>query len=160
MTEPDLPEDVLAAMARGAQWPAPDLYTLRAVVELDLALDTDVRVDAAHAVVSDVADRAFGVGWQSAYTAALEAEGVTDARRVLDFDHVAQAVLARLHAWMREDDTAPDPPEADFVWSAYPPGVSPGRVQFRRAVRRRRENALTAAVHARPPRVAGRRRRG
>ncbi len=160
MTEPDLPEDVLAAMARGAQWPAPDLYTLRAVVELDLALDTDVRVDAAHAVVSDVADRAFGGGWQFAYTAALEAEGVTDGRRVLEFDHVAEAVLARLHAWMREDDAAPDPPEAGFVWSAYPPGVSPGREQLRRAVRRRRESALAAAVHPRRPRVAGRRRRG
>ena len=40
----------------------PDLYTLRAVVELDLALDTDVTVDAAHAVVSELADRAFGRG--------------------------------------------------------------------------------------------------
>ena len=44
--------------------PGPELHTLRAVVELDLALDSDVAVDAAHAVVSDLADRAFGRGWQ------------------------------------------------------------------------------------------------
>ncbi len=93
-------------MARGPQWPATDLYTLRAVVEPDLALDTDVRVDAAHAVVSDVADRAFGGGWQFGCTRALEAEGVTDPRRVLEFDHVAEGVLTRLHAWMREDEAA------------------------------------------------------
>ncbi|SFO54071.1 hypothetical protein SAMN05660359_04206 [Geodermatophilus obscurus] len=141
-------------------WPAPDLHTLRAVVELDLALDTDVRVDEAHAVVSDLADRAFGTGWQAAYGAALEAEGVTDPRRVLDHDHVAEGVLARLHEWMREDEAAPDPPGAEFVWSAYPPGVSPGRERFRRAVRRRRRSAVVAAVHPRRPRVAGRRRRG
>ena len=160
MTEQDLPEDVLAAVARGQQWPTPDLHTLRAVVETDLAAEEGVRIDAAHAVVSDLADRAFGGGWQSGYTRALEAEGVTDPRRVLDVDHVAEAVLARLHGWMREDDTAPDPPSEDLVWSAYPPGVSPGRVRFRRAVRRRRGRAVVSAVHPRRPRVAGRRRRG
>ncbi|PWW24613.1 hypothetical protein JD79_03797 [Geodermatophilus normandii] len=143
----------------GGQWPGPGPYTLRAVVELDLALEADVRVDAAYAVVTDLAERAFGHGWQRWYGEALEAEGVTDPRRVLDHDHVAEAVLARLRHRMREDEAAPDPPSEDLGWYAYPPGVHPGRARFRRAVRRR-ESALAAAVAPRRPRVAGRRRRG
>ena len=39
-----------------------DRYTLRVVVELDLALDADVTLDAASAVVSDPAHRASGLG--------------------------------------------------------------------------------------------------
>ena len=59
-------------------------------MELDLALDTDVPVDAAHAVVSDLADRAFGAGWQRWYTEALDAEGLgDDAGRLLRQDDVA-----------------------------------------------------------------------
>jgi hypothetical protein len=150
----------LTDLPGGARWPGPDLHTLRAVVELDLALDTDVVVDAAHAVVTDLAERAFGHGWQRWYAEALEAEGVTDPRRVLAHDSVAEAVLARLRDRMREDDEAPDPPSEEFGWYAYPPGVSAGRVQFRRAVRRRWESARTAAVLPRRRRVAGRRRRG
>jgi hypothetical protein len=45
-------------------------------VELDLALDTDVSLDAASAVVSDPAARASGPGWRRWYTEALDAEGV------------------------------------------------------------------------------------
>ena len=56
-------------------WPGPDLYTLRGMIELDLALDTDVTVDAAHAVLSDGAVRAFGPRWFESVTEALAAEG-------------------------------------------------------------------------------------
>ena len=49
-----------------------DRCTPRAVVELDLALDADVTLDAASAVVSDPADRASGPGSQRWYTEAPE----------------------------------------------------------------------------------------
>ena len=61
---------------------------------------------------------------------------------------------------MREDDEAPDPPGEEYGWYAYPPGTSPEREAFRRAVRRRRESARTALLSPRRRRVAGRRSRG
>jgi hypothetical protein len=140
--------------------PGPDLYTLRAVVELDLALDTDVTVDAAHAVVTDLADRAFGPRWQRRYGEALTAEGVDDPRRLLERDDLAERVLGRLRIGMREDDEAPDPPDEGYGWYAHPPGTSPGRHAFRRAVRRRRAGSRTALLSPGRSRVAGRRSRG
>ncbi len=87
-----------AAPARDRQWPAPDRYTLRAVVEPDLALDTDVTRDAASAVVSDPADGAFGSGWRRWYTEAPDAEGGGDTLgRPLAEDDVAERVLGRRH---------------------------------------------------------------
>ena len=158
--EDRLPEEERRPDGPAAVWPGPDLYTLRAVVELDLALDTDVTVDAAHGVVSELADRAFGRGWQRWYGEALAAEGVDDPRRLLDRDDLAERVLGRLRTGMREDDEAPDPPEEGYGWYAYPPGTSPGRQAFRRAVRRRRESVRTALLSPGRPRVAGRRSRG
>ena len=147
-----------AVLAQGPQWPALDL-SLRAVVELDLALDTDVPVDAAHAVVSDLADRAFGAGWQRWYTEALDAEGLgDDAGRLLRQDDVAERVLERLRARARDDDGAPDPPGDEYGWYAYAPGTSPGRARFRRTVGDRRRNARAALLLPRRHRVAGRRR--
>jgi hypothetical protein len=138
----------------------PDLYTLRAVVELDLALDGGVTVDAAHAVVSDLAARAFGRGWQRWYGEALAAEGVDDPGRLLDHDDLAERVLGRLRNGVRADGEAPDPPDGEYGWYADPPGTGPGRRAFRRAVQRRRESARTALLSPRRPRVAGRRSRG
>ena len=156
----DLDADLESVLAQGPQWPAPDRYTLRAVVELDLALDTEVPVDAAHAVVSDLADRAFGPGWQRWYSEALDAEGVgDDLGRLLTQDDVADRVLDRLHARMRGDDGAPDPPGDEYGWYAYPPGTSPGRARFRRTVRGRRHSARAALLLPRRHRVAGRRPR-
>ncbi len=142
-------------------WPGPDLYTLRALVELDLALDTEVPVDAAWTVVTDVADRAFGRGWQRWYGEALTAEGAgDDLGRLLAQDDLAERVLGRLHDRMREDDEAPDPPcDEGYGWYAYPPGTSPGREAFRRSVRRRRATARAALLSPRRRRVAGRRSR-
>jgi hypothetical protein len=158
--EDRLPEEERRPDGPAAVWPGPDLYTLRAVVELDLALDTDVTVDAAHAVVSELADRAFGRGWQRWYGEALAAEAVDDPSRLLDRDDLAERVLGRVRTGMREDDEAPDPPEEGYGWYAYPPGTSPGRQAFRRAVRRRRESVRTALLSPGRPRVAGRRSRG
>jgi hypothetical protein len=160
-TDEELPDDVAAVLAQRPRWPAPDLHTLRAVVELELALDTDVTLDAAHAVVTDLAERAFGRRLFDWLGESLVAEGAAedDLRLLLVHDHVAERVLERLRGRMREDDAAPDPPGEEFGWYAYPPDVSAGRAQFRRAVRRRRESARLAAVLPRRQRVAGRRRR-
>ncbi len=101
------------------QWPAPDLRTLLAVVEMDAALDTEVAVDAAHAVVTDLADRASGRGWQSAYASALDAEGVShDLPAVLADQRLAARVHERLLAWLRDPpEPEPDTPE-EFGWYA------------------------------------------
>jgi hypothetical protein len=51
--DPTVPDEERPPDGPAAVRPGP--YTLRVVVELDLALDTDVTVDAAHAVVSEPA---------------------------------------------------------------------------------------------------------
>ncbi|MGX5656649.1 hypothetical protein ACWKWC_17870 [Geodermatophilus nigrescens] len=134
-----------------------DPYTLRAVVELEVALEAGVAVDAAHAVVGDLALAASGPGVFGAIGEALAEEGhpADDWAVLLADDALADRVLDRLR-----ERTGDDAREGELVWSAYPPGSSPGREGFRRAVRHRRENALTAAVLPRRHRVAGRRRRG
>ena len=131
-----------------------DLYLLRAVVELDLALEAGMPVDAAHAVVTDLADEAFGPGWQQGYGAALAAEGLADPARLVADDDLAGRVLARL----REAGGTPGPPDPEFGWYAYPPGAGAGRGRFRRAVR---HGGTTRQATLRParPRVAGRPRR-
>ncbi|MGY1650423.1 hypothetical protein [Geodermatophilus sp. SYSU D01119] len=136
--------------------PGPDPYTLRAVVELEVALEAGVAVDAAHAVVGDLALAAFGPGVFEGIGEALAEEGrpADDWAVLLTDDALAGRVLARLR-----ERAGDDPGEGELVWSAYPPGSSAGREGFRRAVRRRRENAVMAAVLPRRRRVAGRRRR-
>jgi hypothetical protein len=65
-------------------------------------------------------------------------------------------VLSRLHERMGEDDEAPEPPDADFEWSAYDPGdPAGGRESFRRAVRNRARTAREASITPRRRRVAG-----
>jgi hypothetical protein len=141
--------------------PGPGASTLRAVVELEVALEAGTAVDAAHAVVGDLAVQAFGPDVFGRIGEALAGEGRAPGAWavLLDDDALADRVLARLRDRMREDDAAPDPPsEEGYGWYAHPPGVSPGRARFRRAVRRRRQSARLAAVLPRRPRVAGRRR--
>jgi hypothetical protein len=162
--------DVEAALARGRDrpWPGPDLYTLRGMVELDLALDTDVTVDAAHAVLSDGLTRAFGPRWYDWLTEALSAEGRNpdDVRLLLTDDALGERVLTALHRRMGEDDQAPEPPEppeppdGDYGWYAYPPDdPHGGRAAFRRAAKRRAATARAALLAPRRRRVAGRRDR-
>ncbi len=144
-------------------WPGADLYTLRGMIELDLALDTDVTVDAAHAVLSDGVARAFGPRWYEWVTEALAAEGrdPDDLSVVLTDDRVAGRVLEHVRSRMGEDDEAPDPPDTDLTWSAYPPDdPAGGREAFRRAVRGRRAAAERARWSPRRPRVAGPRATG
>ncbi|MGY1830340.1 hypothetical protein ACI8AA_07930 [Geodermatophilus sp. SYSU D01180] len=137
--------------------PVPDAYTLRAVVELEVALEAGTAVDAAHAVVGDLAVRAFGPGMFGWIGEALAAEGrdPEDWAALLADDDLAGRVLAHLRD--RAGDAGAG--AGDLVWSASPPGADPSRERFRRAVRRRRHSALTAALLPRPPRVAGRARR-
>ena len=142
-------------------WPGPDPYLLRAVVELEVALEAGGAVDAAHAVVGDLAVRAVGprvFGWIGE-ALAEEGRAAEDWAVLLTDDALAERVLARLRDRTGDDEAAPDPPSSDLVWSAHPPGVRTGRTQLRRAVRRRRESALMAAVVPRRGRVAGRGRR-
>ncbi|RBY94024.1 hypothetical protein DQ244_01240 [Blastococcus sp. TBT05-19] len=141
-------------------WPGPDRYTLLAMVELDEALDADVRVDAAHAVVSDGVVRAFGPRWNEWLAQALAAEGVDpgDLAALLRDDELAERVVRRMRDRMRADDDAPDLPDEEFGWYAYAPGDPAGsREAFRRAVRRRAQTARHALLAPRRPRVAGRR---
>ncbi|CCG01467.1 hypothetical protein [Blastococcus saxobsidens] len=140
--------------------PGADRYLLRGWVELELALEGGVPVDAAHAVLSDVVVRAFGpgmFGWV-AETLAAEGRDPQDLAALLDDEDLAERTLVVLHERMGEDDRAPEPPEAHLVWSAFSPhDPHGGRGAFRRAVRRRTENARRALLEPRRPRVAGRR---
>ena len=156
--EPDV--EAVLQRERDRPWPRPDLYTLRAMIELELALDTDVTVDAAHALLSDGVLSAFGPRWYEWLTGALSAEGRNpeDLRIVLTDDALAERVLAAMHARMGQDDQAPEPPDDDYGWYAYSPDDPKGsRERFRRAVRRRAANARAALLTPRRPRVAGRR---
>ncbi|MGY2074726.1 hypothetical protein [Blastococcus sp. SYSU DS0828] len=143
-------------------WPGPDLYTLRGMLELDLALERGVTVDAAHALLSDAVVHAFGPRWYEWLTDALAAEGRDPAQlsALLTDDPLAERVLAALRARMLADEEAPDPPDEEFGWYAYAPGDPRGsRGRLRRAVLRRRESARLALLAPPRPRVAGRRRR-
>ena len=139
-------------------WPGPDRYTLRAMIELDLALDTDVTIVHAHAVMSDGVTRAFGARWYDWLTEALAAEGrdPDDLTVVLTDDALAERMLQHVRDRMREDDEAPDPPSEEFGWYAYGPDDPSGsRESFRRAVKRCKRNARHALLAPRRPRVAG-----
>ena len=143
-----------------APWPGPDRYTLRGMVELELALGTDVTVDAAHTVLSDGVARAFGPRWYDWLTEALSAEGrdPEDLRVLLTDDALTDRVLALMHARMGEDDEAPEPPHSTYGWYAYAPDDPGGsRAAWRRAVRERRRRVRTALLTPRRPPVAGRR---
>ena len=160
MTSEELDPDG-APVPQQHAWPGPGLYTLRAMIELELALDTDVTVDAAHALISDGVTAAFGHRWYEWLTEALTAEGrdPEDLSSVLTDDGLADRVLQRMHSRMGEDDEAPDPADEDFGWYAYSPDDPKGsRERYRRAVRRRRESARHALLAPRRPRVAGPRR--
>ncbi|WP_448623761.1 hypothetical protein [Geodermatophilus sp. URMC 64] len=152
-----------ASFPPGPQGPGgPDLYTLLAWVELELALGTAVTVDAAHAVVSDLVEHAFGRRVFEWVGEALVAEGRDrdDLARLRADEFLAQRVLDRLRSRMAEDDEAPDPPDTDFIWTAYGPADRSGsRYCFRRAVRQRRQNRREALLRPRRPRVAGGRAR-
>ncbi|MCO7220943.1 hypothetical protein [Klenkia sp. PcliD-1-E] len=113
------------------RWPGPGLYTLLAWVEVELLLESGAQVDAAHAVVTDGAELAFGRGWVPALCTAAAAEGVPmdDGFPVLaalrSDEARAQRVLDRLHAWMRTRTGVPGAPPAphdDLRWSADRPG--------------------------------------
>jgi hypothetical protein len=155
---PDSEVDARLDREGARPWPGPDLYTLRGWVEVDLALDSDIPVDAAHALLSDAAQRAFGHRVFEWVGEALAAEGrAPDDLAALVVDgSLAERVVDRLRARMGEDDEAPDPPDTDLSWSAYPPDdPGGGRSAYRRALRERREKARRALVEPRRRRVAG-----
>ncbi|TYP87094.1 hypothetical protein [Blastococcus xanthinilyticus] len=156
--DPQLPAQLTPEQDR----PGPDRYTLLAWVELELALEAGVRVDAAHAVLGDAVVRAFGPGMFGWVAEALAAEGrdPRDLAVLLDDDALAGRVLAALHERMGADDEAPEPPDARLVWSAFSPDDPyGGRGAIRRAAHRRGESARRALLLPRRPRVAGRRER-
>ncbi|WP_448614509.1 hypothetical protein [Modestobacter sp. URMC 112] len=160
MTSDELPPELQAALdqARERPWPGPDLYTLRAWVELDSALDSGVPLDAAHAVLTDGAERAFGPRLHEWVTGALAAEqrDPEDLAVLLADDALAERVLQHVRDRMRDDDRAPDPPSEELGWYAYAPGDPAGaRERFRRAVRSRRRTARDALLAPRRRRVAG-----
>jgi hypothetical protein len=139
--------------------PGPDRYLLRAVVELDRALDTGVGVDAAHAVLSDLATHVLGPGWQAWYADAIESEGLLgDPVPLLTDDDLADRVLARLRDRMRTsagEAGTPPRPGADLVWSATSPRHTRQRLRRAAGIRRR----AVAMLQPRRPDVAGERSR-
>lgn len=143
-------------------WPGPGRYTLVAWAELEVALEQGVRIDAAHALISDAVHDAFGLRLYEWVSAALTAEGrdPEDLTALLGDDGLAERVLDQVLARMGEDEGAPDPPDAEYAWYAYSPGdPAGGRERFRRAVRRRRQHARDALLAPPRPRVAGSRDR-
>ena len=160
MTSDRLPPDLQAALdrARERPWPGPDLYTLRAWVELDRALDSGVPLDAAHAVVTDGAERAFGPRLYQWVGEALVADqrDPQDLAVLLTDDALTERVLRHVRDRMRDDDGAPDPPSEEFGWYAYGPDDPSGaRRRYRRAVRARKRTARAALLTPRRRRVAG-----
>jgi hypothetical protein len=146
---------------RARPWPGPDLYTLRGWVEVELALDSDVMVDAAHALLSDAVQRAYGPLVFEWVREALAAEGrdPDDLAVMVVDDPLAERVVGRLRRRMDGDDEAPDPPDPDLSWSAFPPDdPAGGRTAYRRAVRERRQRSRRTLVDPPRHRVAGRRR--
>jgi hypothetical protein len=109
------------------RWPGPSVYTLLAWVEVELLLEAGAQVDAAHAIVSDAAQRAFGPGWVEVMSAAARKEGVPADRDGFpslaalrsDEDRAAR-VLDRLRRGMR-DRTDEQAPDVDLVWRADDP---------------------------------------
>ena len=108
------------------QWPGPSRYTLFAWIEIELLLESGAQVDAAHAVITDGADRAFGSGWLKALIAAAAAEecpfddDYPSLMALRADEDRALRVLARLHMWMRERVGQPGaaPAPSDLTWSA------------------------------------------
>jgi len=140
----------------------PNLYTLLGWVEVELALNSAVTVDAAHAVLTDVLEHAFGRRVFDWVGEALVAEGrdPDDLAALRASEDLAGRVLDCLLRWMGEDDEAPDPPDTRYEWRAYGPGPGELRRRFRRAARdRRRTMALSVLLPRRPGRVAGTRAR-
>jgi hypothetical protein len=143
-------------------WPGPDLYALRGWVEVEVASDSGVTLDAAHAVLTDVAERAFGrrvFDWVGE-ALADEGRGPDDLAALVADADLAARILVRLRERMGEEDEAPHPPSEEYGWYAYSPDDPEGaRESFRRAVRRRKQHARHALLAPRRPRVAGRRDR-
>src|SRR5688500_16527264 len=102
--------------AGGDGWPGPDLYTLRGWIEVEVGLGTDVVLDAAHAMLSDAAQRAFGPQVFDWVVEELAAEGrdPDDLAALIRDGRLADRVLARLRERMAGDDEAPDPPSTDL----------------------------------------------
>jgi hypothetical protein len=124
-------------------------------VELELALDSGVPVDAAHAVLSDGLRHAFGPRVVDRVGEALAEEDRDpgDLAVLLADDGLAGRVLARLSERLGADD-GPEP-DADLVWSSV--SEAGGRDALRRAKRRRAVNARLAEVLPRRRRIAGER---
>ena len=159
----DLDPDVVAATARERlrSWPGPDLYTLRAWAELNLALERGVTVDAAHALITDAADAVFGGQLYDRVSEALAGEGrdPDDLSALLD-DRLCDRVLRRLAEPGSGGDGAPDPPDDEIGWYAYSPDdPDGGRARYRRAVRERKEKARRMLVFPPRRRVTGSRDR-
>jgi hypothetical protein len=159
---PDEPSPDELPVSGPQSWPGAGLYTLRAWVEVNVALERDVPITAAHALITDGAADAFGHRLFEWVSGALAAEGrdSEDLNALLDDDALAGRVLDQVRAGMREDDEAPDLPEEEYGWYTYSPDdPAGGRERFRRALRRRRRNARHALLEPPRRRVAGSRDR-
>jgi hypothetical protein len=132
----------------------PDTFTLRAWLGVERAAEALEGLDDSVNFMQDRASAIFGPGVFSRFPQFLEQRelGEDPLGRLLADD----ALMTELLAFLLADDEAPDVDDG-FVWLADPPGSRAERL--RRAVRRRRETTLRAAVLPRPGRVAGSRAR-
>uniref|UniRef100_UPI001885D91E hypothetical protein n=1 Tax=Modestobacter roseus TaxID=1181884 RepID=UPI001885D91E len=116
-----------------------------------------VVLDAAHAVVSDLAGAVFGRAWRSWLTEALAAEGEPDLRGLVEDEELLGRVIDRLHDRMRaaaeDDGEAPPAPSGELVWTATSPQHT--RRRFHRAAQVHRR--AVAMLQPRRPDVAGER---
>ena len=64
-------------------WPGPDLYTLRGWVEVEVALDGDAVLDAAHAMLSDVPNPLQAAGRDPSYVGRIRQDPGVDGGRGL-----------------------------------------------------------------------------
>ncbi|MGY1856282.1 hypothetical protein [Modestobacter sp. SYSU DS0290] len=131
----------------------PDLFTLRAWLSVERALEEGQPVDDAVAFLQDTAGAVFGpavAGRVSAFLAA-QPDGGDLGALLADDDRLAE-LLALLQA---EDAAGEGPPRAEVVWSASSPRRT--REQFRRAGQVQRR--AVGMLQVRRPDVAGERSR-
>jgi len=129
----------------------PDLFTLRAWLRAERAVEEGQPLDDTVAFMQDRVAAIFGPQVFSRFSEFLAQQRLTDLGTLVDDEPRLRALLSSLVAGDGEPED-----EEEFEWRATEPGD--GLHRFRRARRNRRRTAALALVLPRARRVAGPRR--